>query len=97
LIEHKLRFDKASTKEKSDKDLMLSRNLIKKLKNYFKDSYLTPKDTHGNPKNEHVFLGVRRRNVINDAQFYREWNDTCERLGVPFIVPGKNVRTANLL
>jgi integrase len=52
-----------------------------------------PKDSKGNLLRPWVFLNDSKRNKIDQADFYRQWNATCLALGGEFVTVDKDGKT----
>lgn len=79
----RLNFDWDETKEGYDKSIKLSDELTIELQTLYK---MADKDDSNVPICEFCFQGPYRKNkLISERTYYKAWNDTCERLGQPFI------------
>lgn len=81
--ECRLNLEYYDTKEGSDKSIKISDDLMVELQALWKTA---EKDDKGVPICPWVFQGPYRKNkLITEKTYFDAWNDTCERLGPPFI------------
>jgi integrase len=81
--ECRLNFDWDETKEGYDKSIKISDELIVELQTLYK---MAEKGDRNVPICPYVFQGPYRKNkLISERTYYLAWNDSCERIGPPFI------------
>jgi hypothetical protein len=81
--ECRLNFDWDEVKEGYDKSIKLSDELMIELQTLWKTA---EKDDNRIPICPYCFQGPYRKNkLISERTYYLAWNDTCQRLGPPFI------------